>query len=251
MGRPKQDGERYPSGDLKPNKGVAPALLARLKEVAKICGNPKLASEVSVLGMKGELTNRQVATALRVGDIHNRWRRLMRLRSTPKSANLEGGFSGAADLAEERMSPEQLSDLEEAIRKASDEVKALNEQIPLYPREAAGALIDLCADNQPIASALLPEIRTALNRISHWFESKDGRRRRPVRGVRPLHLHDVKREEKPVPAFKPGDVMLRAVEQVIRKLRPDLDDDGIKLARDTVATLTARERFRAQKERAQ
>lgn len=250
-GRPRQEGERYPSGKLKPTE-VAPALYARYRaDVLKFFKDPKLASQLTRLEMLGELTKRQAGAGLKLGEIYNRWRRLKRLRSTPKSPNLEGGFSGGADLAEERMTSEQLQALEEAINKAREDYDRVQEELPVYPREIHAALIDLCVEDQLVSSMFLPEIRIQLNRLAAVFDVRDKRKRRSSRGgVRPLRT---KTEEKPPAAIssRPPDATLRAVELVVRKLRPDLADHDLRQVKETVAALVARERVRAQREKRQ
>jgi len=252
MGRPKQDGERFPSGDLKPKQEIAPALYARYRnDVLKFFSDPKLASQLTRLELLGELTKRQAAAGLKLGEIYNRWRRLKRMRSTPKSPNYDSGFSGGADLAEERMTVEQIERLEDAIHKAREEYDRVQEELPVYPREVHNALLELCVEDQPVCSMLYPEIRLQLNRLAALFDVRDKRKRRQSRGgVRPLR---VKIEEKLKPAtasLKPPDATLRAVELVVRKLRPDLADDALRQVKETVAALVARERIRAQKARA-
>lgn len=252
MGRPKEDGERYPGGKLKPDTEIAPALYARYRnDVLKFFNDPKLASQVTRLELLGQLTKRQAAAGLKLGEIFNRWRRLKRLRSSPKSPNYEGGFSGGADLAEERMTDEQIEGLEDAIRKAREEYDRVSEELPVYPREVYAAIIELCVEDQPVCSVLYPEIRTQLNRLALLFDVRDKRKRRSSRGgVRPLRT---KVEESPKAAisFRPPDATLRAVEMVVRRLRPDLGDDDLRQVKDTVAALVARERVRAQKARAE
>lgn len=250
MGRPKKDGDRYPSGDLVPgNDGPAPALMGRLTDVARLCGDPRLATQLSRLGLLGVLTNRQVQAGLRLGEIVNKWRRLERMvRSTPKSASLEGGFSGGAEVAEERMTAEQLAALQDTAIRAREEYDRVMEEIPVYPREVHQALLELCVEDQPISSRLYPEVKTQLNRLSAAFDDK--RKRKPSRGgVRPLRTVTEKPVDKPVAAFRPPDVALRAVELIAHELRPDMDADGIKRVKDAFAAYVAREKFRGQKAR--
>lgn len=251
VGRPKQDGARYPSGKLKPKDELAPALVARYRQdVIKFFNDPKLATQLSYLGMLGELTNRQVAAGLRFGEIHNRWRRLERLmRSSPKSASLEGGFSGAAEVAEERMTDDQRAAAIEATQKARADFEWVMEEVPVYPREAHNALLDLCVENQPVPSMLLPEIRTQLNRLAALFDSRDKRKRKPSRGgVRPLRARiEERKEEQHRP--KTTQATLRAWDKALAVLRPDLDEDGRRQAREIIAALADRERMAAAKER--
>lgn len=250
-GRPKTDGARYDCGKLKPKDELAPALVARYRQdVIKFFNDPKLATQLSYLGMLGELTNRQVAAGLRFGEIHNRWRRLERLmRSSPKSPNWEGGFSGAADLAEERMTAEQRETLVEATQKARDDFDWVMEEVPVYPREVHNALLDLCVENQPIPSMVLPEIRAQLNRLAALFDARDKRKRKPSRGgVRPLRAKvEERKEEQPRP--KTAQATLRAWDKALQVLRPDLDEAGRRQAKEIIAALADRERMAAQKER--
>ena len=119
-GRPRKPGVRYPSGDLrkKPAEGIAPALWGRIRSiVAKVAGDGKLESEVGRLAFLGEFTNVQAAAAFKVGDIYRAYHRTKRLKDFPKSPNYEQGF-GSADLAEERMSDEQLANFEDTVRRA-------------------------------------------------------------------------------------------------------------------------------------
>ena len=68
-------------------------------------------SELARLSVHGVLTNAQTAAGFRIGEIYHRYHRMKRLRTNPKSPNYEIGLGGSADLAEERMSPEQLAEL--------------------------------------------------------------------------------------------------------------------------------------------
>lgn len=249
-GRPPHDGNRYPSGKLKPADEIAPALFARLKnDVVRFFRDPRLATQISYLALQGQLTPHQAAAGARFGEIYNRWRRLKRMRSTPKSPSLEGGFGGGADLAEERMSAEQIAALEDAIRKAREDLDRVLEEVPVYPREVHNALLELCVENQPISSLLYPEIRAQLNRIGRLFEARDKRKRRPTRGgLRPLRATTEGKQDKPTVGAKPHQAIMRAVDAVVRKLRPDLDEDGIRQVKDTVAALAARDKFRSQKQ---
>ncbi len=249
-GRPRQSGDRYPSGDLRPASDVSSALIGRWKnEGLHFFQDARMVSEAMMLALKGELTNRQAATALRIGEIHNRWRRLMHLRSTIKTASLEGSYSSGADLAEERMTPEQIEALETAIVKARAAVDALGAEMPVHPREVHGAIMDLCVDNQPISSLLLPALRTRLNQIARYLEHRASRKqtdRIAPRLLRPLHAR-LEKEERPTRRIQV--VSLHTLELVVSKLRPDLDGTGMSKVRETALAIDDRDRFRGQKER--
>jgi hypothetical protein len=61
----------------------------------------------------------------------------------PKSPNYERGF-GDADLAEERMNPDELENFEIAIRRATEAWEKLDGYLAGLHREVRQAMLDLC-----------------------------------------------------------------------------------------------------------
>ncbi len=245
-GRPRKAGERYPSGDIKPKaEPIAPAQWARIKnDAVKLTGDQRLGSELGRLSFHGELTNAQAAAGFRVAEIYHRYHRYKRLRETPKSPNYEQGFGGSADLAEERMSSEQLEAYEASILAAEADFLRLQEEMPLYVRELPQALVDLCVFNVPLNPAFLPDLRIHLDRLAVQFGEQWRRQGRRPTGVRPLTRRPTAlREAKPELRPERNDAALKAVESVVRKLRADLDESAIATVKDTFIALVARERF--------
>src|ERR1700731_3428485 len=108
MSRPRKNGERYPSGKLKPQEQIAPAAWGRMKsDTIKIVLDPKMQSEIARLSFAGILTNSQAVSAFQIADVYQKYHRYKQLRTSPKSPSYEIGF-GSSDIDEERMSDEQL-----------------------------------------------------------------------------------------------------------------------------------------------
>ena len=257
MGRPKKSGERYPSGDLKPgNEGPSPALLGRMKnEYLKKLAEPALENRVGQLLIGGHLTTVQAAAALKIGEIYHRWHRCKRLRTSAKSPNLEQGFSGAADLAEERMTGDELEALESAIHKAQAEFDQLQKQLEGLPRNARHALEDVCVSGLVVNSMILPDLRILLDRLAVSFGPKwrqAGKNRIP-QIVSPV-------QSTPAPSFtlapRRGDPARKAAEMIVRRLKPEVTEDEIRTMSEAFVeeralqeAKTARDSFREQKAR--
>ena len=249
-------GPRYPSGDLKPqHEGITPALWGRIKnDGARIMGDSRLETQLARLSFAGELTNAQAAAGFRVGEIYRRWHRWKRLRTSPKSANLEQGFSGAADLAEERMSVDQLDAVEAAIKKAEGDFLLLQDELKIYPRNARQAMEDLCVYDCVVNRMIYPDVRILLDKLANFFGHSwrhSGRNAKPrVRVQVNGAAITPKSEAKPR-----GDPARKAVEVIIRMLAPEISDDGLRDAigefieqRQKHEAIAARETFREQKQ---
>jgi hypothetical protein len=246
-GRPRKPGERYPSGDLKPKgEAIAPAVWARIKaDAVRITKDERLGTELGRLSFHGELTNAQTAAGFRVAEIYRRYHRLKRLRDTAKSPTFQGGSSGSADLAEERMDAEHLEAHEDSIRAAEADWKRLQEELPLYLREIPDALIELCVFDRPLSPVLLPDIRIALDRLATAFGDQWRRQGRGSKGTRPLLRKAATAGPDRSAIFAPRggpDPNVQAVEAIARKLR--LDETGVAAVRETFMALVARARYR-------
>ena len=246
-GRPRKTGERYPSGELLKHKaeGIAPALWARIRANAiKEGGDARLATELGRLSFHGEITNAQAAAGFRVAEIYRRYHRAKRLRTTAKTANLEQGFGGSADLAEERMSTEQLEAYESSIKAAEADWLRLQEEMPLWLREIPDALVELCVNDRPLNPTMLPAIRVMLDNLARVFGEQWRRQGKTSKGVRPMARSAPKIAAIDVRPLAPtaGDPNVKAIEAIAHALK--LDDAGVAKVRDTFIALVARERFR-------
>ena len=243
-GRPRQSGGRYPSGDLRP-EGIAPALVGRMKNATiKLLLDPKLGTEVGRLSAAGILTHAQAATAWRVGEIYNKWHRLKRLRTSAKSPDFEQGF-GSADLAEERMSDEQLERFEAAIKAADADWRLVDLFLTEINREVRKAVLDLCVEDRAISPGMYGHIRQVFGAFAlRWGQDKDWRKKAPAVRSRSLKQTAAAIEVLQAEAPRREDPGMKALVLIARKLRPDLDADGIIKVKEVWAALRDRERFR-------
>lgn len=99
-GRPRDQGERYPSGKLKGAakfRGTSPALVRRMIERAKDgAADPRIASVPGRLHLEGRLSERAYAAALSYAELRGRFHRVMGYR--PRSAaspSYEEGYASA------------------------------------------------------------------------------------------------------------------------------------------------------------
>jgi hypothetical protein len=244
-GRPRKAGERYPSGRLKkPGEAIAPARWGRIKNLlCKLAGLPEWENEIGRLLCMGELTNVQAASASKVGDVYRAYHRAKSLRYFAKSPNYERGF-GDADLAEERMTPEQLEAFEARIRKAEEAWEKIDTYLAAVPRNVRQSVHDICIGSTPTNPMMLPNVRACLSDLAKRWEQ--GWRDQPQRYHQPAELKLVAPGRDNVEALTKHrrDTITEPLSAVVRKLRPDLDDDGIKQVVDVFHALRARADFR-------
>lgn len=255
-GRPRGTGERYPSGDLKPKRPggepISPALWQRMKaQWTKIFNDAGHGSEVGRLSFDGELTNAQTAAAFRIGEIYRKYHRFKQLRDTAKSPSYQQGFGGSSDLAEERMTAEQLAAFEGNIRKAEADWAKVDGALAAahIPRPLRQAIIDICVFDTPTNPLFYPAIRYFLDQmVLRWAERFDDIDKRINMNGRRMGIPNRPVIERVVPAKpKRPDTITPTFEAVVRKLRPDLDDKGIRLATETFTAMRDRAVYRLAK----
>jgi hypothetical protein len=247
--RPKKEGDRYPSGDLKPQQNIiAPTVWARMKaDAIKLFKDPKWGSELSRLSVHEVFTNAQTAAGFRIGEIYHRYHRLKRLRTSPKSPNYEGSAGGSSDLAEERMTGEQLAEFEATVRKAEAEWCRIDAALDLLGRDIRTAVIELCVHDRAILATLHADVAKFLDAMSLRFADKAQKPRR--KGAPLSRAAPSARGDAPAARRSPGlnELTLRAVEAIARKIRPDLDDDGVGMVKTTFTALLDRAHFNERK----
>lgn len=241
-GRPRKNGERYPSGDVKPTvEGIAPALWQRIRAdgMAKLL-DPRFGSELGRLNMRAELTNAQTATGMRIGEIYGRFERYKRKPRSAKSPSYEMGFGGEPDIAEERMTSEEIAQHEDRVRAATTAWQDLQAK---FPNSAARSIIEmLCVEDRPVPSHHLGDLRKLLDFIAAGF----GAKWKAAKATSALRTK-VPEAVKTAPGgelVRQRDSSLTALELVLRRVAPKLDPDGLKLCEQTFIVLRAREEFR-------
>jgi hypothetical protein len=249
-GRPRNTlADREPSGRAKRPAGydIPPALWGRLKALS----DPFYVSEVGRLVFAGELTRAQAEVGFRIRETFQRWHRSQRLRPTAKSANLESGYSGGADIAEERMTPEQIDQLEDETERIEANFVAVRAEIQACPRNVQSAVYDVCVYDVATNPAMYDDLRRFLSRMAHFFV-----RGKPTRkGKNAAALGGFAQERAPEEALPPVDTKMRrvhlswrtAIEKVVRKFLPKGTDAEIQDVMRIVLALRDREEMRLRK----
>lgn len=251
VGRPREDGPRYPSGKLKPTTtraSVTPAAWARIRtDMVKASGDARLASEVGRLSFHGLLTDRQAATAFRIGEIYGAFERHKRKNRSSRSPSYEMGFGGEG-IAEELMSTEALENLEAQIRAAESAFLELQDILEDYPSAAIAALEQLCVENCAINSTYLPHMGRLLDRVAAKLTESVSKKRRQRQQRVPSPAPAQTPPRTPAPGRGPDDDKA-AWFTFMRAVRPDLDTMALNNAYDLFLAMKDRQRFRLDKVR--
>lgn len=186
-GRPALPGARYPNGERRePHDPRAENVFRRFAELEKTVGlDPRLTSQIGRLRYLKLITDGQVAAADKVGQVYGRFERThyKRRHSVSPSYQLGRGHSN-----------HEYDDDE--IRAAQEDYDAVQDCIPIFPREARDVIEQLCVENCAIATSHLPDVRRVLDKVARVFglaTARDDERasiavattRRRVRAPRP------------------------------------------------------------------
>jgi hypothetical protein len=242
VGRPRQEGrERYPSGQVKPE--ISPSLWARITlDVAKQESDPLLTTRIARLSFHSQLTNEQTAVAFRIRDTYRRYHRPMQLKESPKSPN-HVQADGAVGLAEKRNEETKRSAVADNLRDAEAAWRTIDDMLAGLSRNIRQAILDLCVDDLAINSLLLLEMRRFFDHLARKWAHEWRKQKRPIKpAVRLAPMIVEKAQTKPQ-----RDIDVAAFQAVMRKLRPDLNADGISMLTDKFRALRDRELFRAEK----
>ena len=182
-GRPALPGDRYPSGERRETSDPrAENVFRRFAELEKTVGlDPRLTSQIGRLRYLKLLTDGQAAAADRVGQVYGAFERIHARRRFSVSPSYQLG-RGHGEREYET----------EIVRAAEADYRALQDCIPLLPREARDIIEQLCVENCAVPSVYLPEVRVILDRVALEFGlgaqgdeeriSAAGTRRRAPRG---------------------------------------------------------------------
>lgn len=257
-GRPSKSGERYPSGQLKPQPkpqgdALSPVVIQRMfRDGAKLGIDPRLASEVGRLWCLRELTAQHAAVAFRIAGIYARFERAHGKRRSTKSPSYEMGHGGGEDFLDDAAAEE-------------DAFKDLQGWMDtLLDWRLRGAIEQLCVEDSAISSLALPKVRAFFDRMAPIL-GLTGKAARAAKaathkrrdGTPPLHFnaHEASSRDQGE-AGAPPQRRPRSIEDIfwhetIQRLRPDLDENGVHLAVTITKAREARatERRRAEQHR--
>jgi len=166
-GRPRQDGERFPCGKLKPR--LSGAELRRIIDHARLTANdPRLGSEIGRLTLTGKLSADEAATAIEIGDIYGAFDRFEGKRRAARSPAYEVAFGRATH-------PESEEFLK-AHAEAKRRFRFLEQRLSDYPARARAIIEALCVENLTISSGdpdLMESLRALLQHIATELERFD------------------------------------------------------------------------------
>jgi hypothetical protein len=159
-GRPALPGDRYPSGERRETSDPrAENVFRRFAELEKTVGlDPRLTSQIGRLRYLRLLTDIQAAAADKVGQVYGRFERIHARRRFTVSPSYQLGRGHG----EREYDPE-------VVRAAESDYRALQDCIPLLPREARDIIEQLCVENCAVPSLYLPEVRVILDRVAVEF----------------------------------------------------------------------------------
>lgn len=244
-------GARFLCGKLRPTGDpIQPAAWARLRgDAAKLLKDDRLSSQVGRLSFHRELSDAQATAAFRVGAIYGNFERHKSKRRSIGSPSYERAFRGDGDIAEELMDADTLEQLERAIQASAEAFRALMSELSLYPRPVCALIETLCVDDRAIPAQDLPIVREALDLLANFF-GKSGSRKR-ARARRPKSVTTAAAPAPTPRAATFADIDAVVLRKLMKVLRPDLDEAGLRQATEIGGALKEREIFNRKKERGQ
>jgi len=243
-GRPRQAGERYPGGQLKPADGsmpLSPALVRRIFRAAEEgYADARLASQVGRLLHQRQLTSAEAATGFHIGEIYGRFEAQHGRRRAVRSPSYESGFSAAG-------AGQNIDDEDDERALAIDaNWKSLQDELEEFTQRMRRLLEALCVDDEAINSRDLADVRPILGKLAAFFRSgrSKKRRRRTAIGV-------VRHEPREIPIVTPAprriDRDKEAWLAVQRKLSPQLDERELQDGYGIFVAVKDRARFNESK----
>ncbi len=168
-GRPRKAGERTAYGALKrvTDNGLTPTAIKRIVEdLARGAGDKRFETEVARLLFERKLNDREAAAAFKIGEIYGRFERLHGKKRSAVSPSYTIGRAGAPELADERMTAEQVEVRDKRERDTEAAWLVLQDEIPPYPAKWRSMIEHLCVENLHVPEIWLPELRWMLERIA-------------------------------------------------------------------------------------
>lgn len=277
-GRPRQEGERYPSGKLKPKSKPGPvvdfekepmsgtAWRQMIARSSDLLNDPSLATEVNRLGAAGKLSPAEVATANRIAGIYGRYEYYQGIKRTTaspyyvrefisSSPDPEGHPDGIVLGREPVLGDERTEDdVEEAARKASEEFKDLQNVLLRSHRFDIEAL---CVENSHLDYAGYLTAREALEVVREFFQTKDEGGKKLSRAERRKILQKRRKakmaKHEVVVADTPErpNALKQAFMSTQKVLSPHLDHEQLEQAWETLCAVKHLNDFRHEKARRQ
>lgn len=264
-GRPRQEGDRYPSGKLKASKlrpsiePIAPALWDRARTaVIETLNDVRFGSELGRLSLRGEITAHEASAGFRLADIYGRFERYKGKRRSAASPSYMVASSPvgnddsveaitpemlARSMAEELLDAEQLTALEANITVAAARMEKLQKFMRQLPSNTIAALELLCVEDRMVNPLIMEDVRIALDMIAGFFRAKAAPKEKEKKKAEPMVVY--------TPVHAEAEDPDRAAWMVaLAKLRPDLTEPQRIEAYNMTVALKMRAVVRAAQEKA-
>lgn len=254
VGRPKQSGERYPSGKLKPQgSAMSGVLWRRLVDYGHQVGvDQRLASELGRLWHFRELTLAQLVAGQRIGEVYGRYERFKNLKRSLRSPSYERSY-GEAGAHEDHLGLDMMTEMERQIRAAESEFKFLNGETIFLPHSYQPVLNPgkipaklrsiieaLCVEDRSINPMAYDDVREVLEDLAIVWKVNGSRSRSKAAGDA---IQRPQLPGTPKPLKEPNLDLIYWI-KVMRKLRPDLDEQQLGHVYATQQVLKQRELVR-------
>ena len=245
-GRPRQEGERHPSGKLKAKKPtiepIAPAMWERVKtDAVRMLKDSRFGSEVGRLSLHGELTSTQASAAYRFAEIYGRFERFHEQRRSAASPSYMAASGTEEDKGAKVETPASRTEAElgEQIEAADLAFEKLQKAMRVFPPNVRAALELLCVEDGLTNPVMLENLRTALDELAGVFRITAAPKKDKAKRVDKL-------------VTKQGEIVAPDADKVawlqaLKRLRPDLPDHELSKAYELAVALKVREVVRRQK----
>lgn len=119
---------------------------------------------------RGVLDRRQYHTAVKMAGVYEDFDRLHQVKRSAASPSYLTGRGGSSDVAEERMTAEEVEEATARWVRARDRWADLQEEMKRSPRRKWGVLVSLVVDGCDVKGEFAGEIRWMLNRLAEFWK---------------------------------------------------------------------------------
>lgn len=262
-GRPREEGDRYPSGKLKPATAsagdgtrapISGALWQRmLADGEKIFGDARFGTELGRLGAVGQITPSEVATGLRIAGIYGRFEYYKNLRRSAASPHyirefIAEGAGSDTELvnftAKEGRERDRSFNVDDRELREQDATAAFKELQAVLPFEYRGQVEMLCVENRHVGYQGLIRARIGLAIVKEHFSDRE---KGTKTGTKKKLRRSSSIELAPAPKPAAANPFKDAFFAVRRKRSPALSDADLDREWDVLCALKARNDFRREK----
>lgn len=266
-GRPRAEGERYPSGKLKPaaaevaapneggRKPISGALWQRmLADGEKVFGDARFGTELGRLGAIGAITPSEVGTGFRIAGIYGRFEYYKNLKRSAASPHyireyISEGAGSDTELinftAKEGRERDRSFNVDDREIRETEATAAFKDLQAVLPFEYRGQVEMLCVENIHVGYQGLIRARIGLAIAKEYFSDLE-------KGVsRKDRRKKLRRPARTEPALAPKSASLNPFKDaffaVRRKRSPSIPEADLEQEWNVLCALKSRQDFRREK----